>query len=388
MNLRLTPCLLRGTVTPPPSKSYSHRALIAAALAGEGSRLENLAESRDIDATRRCLKPLLEPGDDLPLLDCGESGSTLRFLIPPALVLRGGARLTGRGRLMERPLEPYFQLFREKNIACSLQDHVLTVRGQLTPGTYSLRGDISSQFFTGLLFALPLLDGESVLTPSTPLESGAYVDMTIKVLEQFGIRTGACGEGWCIPGPQRYRPGTLTVEADWSQGSFFLFAKFLGSPVSVTGLDPDSAQPDRRAEQFIRQLEQPGDLELDVSQCPDLVPPLALGCALRPGTVQLVNAARLRMKESDRLNTVAEVLNALGARVEEFPDSLLIRGVTSLAGGVTVDCRNDHRIAMMAAVAATRCESPVTLLGTECVEKSYPSFWQDYAALGGQIEEV
>ncbi len=388
MTLTLTPCTLQGEIIPPPSKSYCHRALIAAALAGKSTHIHNLARSQDIDATRRCLTALKEDPNPLPLLDCGESGSTLRFLIPIALVLRGGGRFTGSGRLMQRPQEPYFQLFQEKGISYALERDILTVSGGLTPGEYRLAGNVSSQFFTGLLYALPLLEGDSTLLATTPLESRGYIDMTLHVLDTFGICAEPVEDGWHIPGRQHYVPGTLTVEADWSQGAFFLAAAGLGNALAVNGLDPNSAQGDRMAASYMEQLNQTGDLELDVSQCPDLVPPLALRAAVRRGTARLTNAARLRIKESDRLASVTEVLNALGARVEEFPDSLCIRGVEQLDGGVELDSHNDHRIAMMAAMAVTRCAAPVTLSGAQCVEKSYPTFWQDYTALGGLIQEV
>ena len=389
MNITITPTKLKGVVTPPPSKSYSHRALIAAALAGAGSELTNLADSKDIAATRRCLEALAAPGGGLPLLDCGESGSTLRFLIPVALALRGGARFTGQGRLMERPQKPYFDLFDEKGVSYEQRDGVLTVQGRLTPGEYRLPGDVSSQFFTGLLYALPLLsEGDSEIILTSPLESRAYVDMTVEVMEHFCVRVEETPTGWTVPGGQSYRPNSLTIEADWSQAGFFYAALGLGSDLDIRGMNPDSTQGDRIIVPYYEKLAQSGDVELDVSQCPDLVPPLAVHAAVRSGTTRIVNAARLRIKESDRLATVTATLNALGARIEEYPDSLTIHGVDALSGGVSVDCCNDHRIAMMAAVAATRCKAPVTLTGAQCVDKSYPTFWEDYAALGGQIEEV
>ena len=194
MNVTITPGLLRGAITPPPSKSQAHRLLIAAALADGESRIEHLADSQDIQATRRCMAALKAPGEDLPVLDCGESGSTLRFLIPVALALRGGGRFTGRGRLMERPQKPYFDLFDEKGIAYRQEDGVLTVQGRLTPGTFALPGDVSSQFVTGLLYALPLLEGDARITLTTPLESRGYVDMTLEALERFGIRA-ECPDG-------------------------------------------------------------------------------------------------------------------------------------------------------------------------------------------------
>ena len=388
MNVTITPGLLRGAITPPPSKSQAHRLLIAAALADGESRIEHLADSQDIQATRRCMAALKAPGEDLPVLDCGESGSTLRFLSPVALALRGGGRFTGRGRLMERPQKPYFDLFDEKGIAYRQEDGVLTVQGRLTPGTFALPGDVSPQFVTGLLYALPLLEGDSRITLTTPLESRGYVDMTLEALERFGIRA-ECPDGRTlrVPGGQTYRPCRAAVESDYSQAAFYYAANGLGGQVEILGLNPRSAQGDRCIVPYHMQLCGPGEAELDVSQCPDLVPPLAAHAALRQGITRIVNAARLRIKESDRLTAVTQVLTALGADVVEGADRLTITGQPEgLAGGVTVDSHNDHRIAMMAAIAATRCAAPVTIIGAECVAKSYPDFWEDYERLGGQIQ--
>jgi 3-phosphoshikimate 1-carboxyvinyltransferase len=409
MNVTIFPRPLSGAVAVPPSKSQAHRLLLAAALAQGDSTLTHLACSQDIEATLRCLEALggsfdrgetsltvhgMEAGPmsplrrlALPRLDCGESGSTLRFLIPVALAVRGGGSFTGRGRLMERPQQPYFDLFRQKDVFYEQKDGVLTVQGQLTPGRYELPGDVSSQFVTGLLYALPLLDGDSDLVLTSPLESKGYVDMTLLALAAFGVTVQETAEGYRIPGGQRFRPAALAVEGDYSQAGFYLAANAAGSRVEVQGLAPDSAQGDRVAVPYCQALAAPGEVTLDVSQCPDLVPPLAACAALRQaGSVtRLVGAARLRIKESDRLASVTAVLNALGGQVEEGPDSLTITGRDGLAGGVTVDCFRDHRIAMMAAVAATRCAAPVTLTGAECVAKSYPNFWEDYAALGGRI---
>ena len=389
MNLKLTPSKLCGTITPPPSKSYAHRALIAAALAGGNSELTNLADSKDIIATRRCLDALSNSQEEFPLLDCGESGSTLRFLIPVALALRGGARFTGQGRLMERPQKPYFDLFDEMGIFYEQTDSILTVQGTLTPGDYCLPGNVSSQFVTGLLYALPMLHGgSSRIILTTNLESRDYVEMTVAVMEHFGVRVEETTDGWLIPGSQTYKPNSLAIEADWSQAGFFYAALGLGNELDIQGMNPQSVQGDMRIVAFYDKLIREGDVELDVSQCPDLVPPLAALASVRRGTTQIVNAARLRIKESDRLASVTQTLNALGANIEEYPDSLTIHGVDSLVGGVSVDCCNDHRIAMMAAMAATRCTAPITLIGAQCVEKSYPTFWEDYVRLGGQIEEV
>ena len=412
MDITITPAKLEGSVTPPPSKSQAHRALIAAALADGESVISNVAFSQDIEATLDCLDNLganferngstvtvrgmgasaMSPLRRLayPHLDCGESGSTLRFLIPIALAVRGGGIFSGRGRLMERPQKPYFDLFDEKGIYHELKDGVLTVTGMLAPGKYRLPGNVSSQFVTGLLYALPLRDGDSEIVLTSPLESWGYVDMTLDVLKQSGIVVKETGSGFLIPGRQVYRPHDFAIEADWSQAGFWYAAKFLGNPVDVNGLNPNSAQGDSVIDAQFEELGLelgPGlALELDVSNCPDLVPPLAAMAALRAGqTTRLVNAARLRMKESDRLASVTAVLSALGADVTEGPDFLTIRGQGSLAGGVKVNSFNDHRVAMMAAIAATRCEKPVTVLGAECVAKSYPDFWEEYEKLGGTI---
>ena len=389
MNLTITPGKLSGTVTPPPSKSQAHRLLICAALAGEGSVIHNLADSQDIRATRRCLAELTTNRRTLPELDCGESGSTLRFLIPIALALRGGGVFTGQGRLMERPQKPYFDLFDEKGIRYERKGGVLTVEGRLTPGEYRLPGNVSSQFFTGLLLALPLLDGPSAIIPTTPLESEGYIGMTLDAMHEFGVdiaSTRSLPPHYLISGGQKYRGAEATVEGDWSQAAFWYAANCLGCTVDVRGVSQYSTQGDRVIESCCLELSQPGDTEIDMSGCPDLAPPVATAAAVRQGTTRLVNAGRLRIKESDRLAAITAALNALGARVTEHPDSLTIYGRDSLAGG-TVDCCNDHRIAMMAAIAATCCREPVTLLGAECVAKSYPDFWDVYRMLGGIIHE-
>ena len=389
MNLTITPVKLSGTVTPPPSKSQAHRLLICAALAGEGSVIHNLADSQDIRATRRCLAELTADRRTLPELDCGESGSTLRFLIPLALALRGGGIFTGHGRLMERPQKPYFDLFEEKGVRYEQKDGVLAVKGQLTPGEYRLPGNVSSQFFTGLLLALPLLDGPSVIIPTTPLESEGYIGMTLDAMREFGIdiaSTHSLPPHYLISGGRRYQRAEVTVEGDWSQAAFWHAANCLGCTVDVRGVSQYSTQGDRVIESLCLELSQPGDTEIDMSGCPDLAPPVAAAAAVRQGTTRLVNAGRLRIKESDRLAAITAALNALGARVTEHSDSLTIYGRDGLTGG-TVDCCNDHRIAMMAAIAATRCREPVTLLGAECVAKSYPDFWEHYRLLGGIFHE-
>ena len=409
MTLTITPAHLAGTVTPPPSKSQAHRYLIAAALARGESVIENVALSQDIRATMACLSELgaefsvsnstitvrgmgannLSPYRRMayPRLDCGESGSTLRFLIPIALALRGGGSFTGHGRLMERPQGPYETLLRGKGVFWEQKDGVLTVQGLLEPGEYALAGNVSSQFFTGLLYALPLLGGPSLLTPTTPLESEGYIHMTLEALGRFGVEfpaTLSLPPQWHMPGNQTYRPARVQVEADWSQAGFWYAAQTLGADVAVTGMNDASLQGDAVIAQYAARLAEEGDVELDVSQCPDLVPPLAAMAALRRGRTRMGNAGRLRIKESDRLTAVAQTLNALGAKVTEGPDFLEFEGVETLSGGA-VDSFHDHRIAMMAAIAATRSVGAVTLTGAEAVEKSYPDFWEDYERLGGKL---
>lgn len=415
MNLQISPASLEGALTPPASKSQAHRLIIAAALSQGTSTIANLALSQDIEATLGCMKALgarfqfdrtspdvlyvtglgnhAIPSGVCPCglthLDCGESGSTLRFLIPVALAVAGGAFFTGRGRLLARPQTPYASLFQEKGVFFAQESQAITASGTLKAGRYSLAGNVSSQFVTGLLYALPLLAGDSEIVLSTPLESRSYVHMTLLALETFGIQIQETPEGYFVPGNQSYRPSDVRVESDYSQAGFWFAAKGLGHSITLSGLNPDSAQGDRCIVDWYEQLCQPGEVTLDLSQAPDLAPPVAAFGALRPGQLtRIVNAGRLRIKESDRLQTIAQTLQAMGAQVAEGEDWLSITGQKNLAGGVTVSACNDHRIAMMAAIAASRCTKPIVLLGAECVAKSYPGFWEDYQRLGGHISEV
>ena len=406
MDIQITPRHLSGTVTPPPSKSMAHRLLIAAALGAGRSTVRGVAMSQDVEATLRCLTALgghwrettpgtLEitgiggrrstPGTALPHLDCGESGSTLRFFLPIALAVAGGGVFTGQGRLMARPQGPYLDLFREKGIFCEQTGGTLTVRGTLEPGEYHLPGNVSSQFFTGLLFALPLLDGPSTIVPTTAVESWDYILMTLDALTGAGVTAAephTPGEAFRVC-PSAYQPFDRTVEADWSQAAFWYAAIALGSQLELTGLNAFSVQGDMAVVPHFLRLTQPGDREIDVSGIPDLLPPLAVMAAVRSGTTRFVNAARLRMKESDRLETTAALLTTLGVSAQAGPDFLTVQG-GAITGG-TVDGANDHRIVMAAAIAATASSSPVTIRGAEAVKKSYPDFWEVYQSLGGVI---
>lgn len=404
MDVKITPRRLSGVVTPPPSKSLAHRWILAAALAAGVSTIRRAEFSQDIEATLRCMEALgasweagkdglrvtgiggqRRPFGDLPRFDCGESGSTLRFLIPIALTVDQGGVFTGQGRLMERPQQPYFDLFDQRGVAYALEDGVLTVRGSLSPGEYRLRGDVSSQFFTGLLMALPLLEGPSLVVSTTKLESASYVSMTMGVLERCGVHvrwSPALNAFGVEPGV--YAPFEETVEADWSQAAFWYAAIALGSNLRLRGLNGHSAQGDAAVVAHYRKLALAGEVKINLSDCPDLLPPLAVMAAVRRGTTHFTHAARLRLKESDRLMTVAQMLKALGGACSEEEDGLTVYGVSTLPGGV-VDGANDHRIVMAAAVAATRCQGSVTIRGAEAVRKSYPNFWRDYENLGGAV---
>ena len=409
MNKTVEPKTLSGGLRVLPSKSASHRAVMMAAMAEGKTQLEPLQLSKDISATLACAQALgLTRGAAIAEsetegfvraeiwgggegakrawreLDCGESGSTLRFLIPIALAVAGGGVFTGRGRLMERPQKPYFDLFDEKGISYEQTAGALTVRGTLTPGEYRLAGNVSSQIFTGLLFALPLLSGGSTLVSTTRLESRDYVAMTRDALARAGVRVDGEAERFAVS-PSVYRSFDAAVEADWSQAGFWYAAHFLGNGVEVCGLNEASAQGDRVVAALYERFKAAGEQSVDVSDCPDLLPPLAVMAARREGTMHFVNAARLRMKESDRLTTTAALLRALGVPAEETADSLTVRGVPSFSGG-TVDGANDHRIVMAAAVAATAAAAPVTVTGAEAVRKSYPSFWEEYKRLGGSFD--
>jgi 3-phosphoshikimate 1-carboxyvinyltransferase len=423
----------RGVVTPPPSKSLSHRALICAALAslregraGAGDALydgvTHLGDSDDVRATRRGMERMAsilsgratDPGDGVSapergrFIDCGESGSTLRFLIPLAGLDGGVWTFAGHGRLPERPLDVYRTVFEQCGGLFERRGATVRVRGPLRPGRYVLPGNVSSQFVSGLLFALPLLAGDSEIALSSPLESSGYARMTAEVMRHYGVRveeiadareTDACGirriYGYRIPGNQIYERAAYAVEADCSQAAFFLVAAALGCDVRVAGLNPRSSQGDRRIVRLIGAtgasvaddgtgavcVRPPVDglnaLTADVSEIPDLVPPLAALACCCVGRTRLVNAGRLRAKESDRLHALKTELCKLGAKVAETEDTLTIEGVASLRGG-PADAWGDHRIAMALAVAAVRCAEPVVLSGWDCVAKSYPDFWRDF----------
>ncbi|SDA14134.1 3-phosphoshikimate 1-carboxyvinyltransferase [Ruminococcus sp. YE71] len=407
MNIRITPKKLSGDVQPPASKSVAHRLLIAAALADGRSVIDNVYPSKDILATIDCMRQL---GADITLegsratvtgiseppkkatLDCGESGSTLRFLIPVACALGVETTFIGHGRLPERPITPYLEELPKHGITFGYNGTMpFTVKGKLTGGEFRIAGDISSQFITGLLLAFPLIEGESRVILTSKLESKPYVDITRGCLEQFGCKTDVYEDGFGVNGTA-LAPCSCEVEGDYSQAAFFVVANALGSNVNIQGVNVNSFQGDKKIVEICDEMVYNNNgmlraFSIDCSDIPDLVPILSvLGCFCE-GTSHITNAARLRIKECDRLSAMAQSLNACGGKVTELEDGLVIEGVGELTGGTVPDF-NDHRIPMAMAVAATRSSAPITILGAQCVSKSYPDFFEVYERLGGVFEEV
>ena len=413
----ITPAQLSGTIPAIASKSDAHRLLILAALSQGETRLRMEQRSEDIDATICCLRALgvsievlpdgvlvrgIEQPNENPLLDCGESGSTFRFLLPVAAALCESARFTGGGRLPERPIGELMAVMQAHGVVFSAERLPFSTSGRLAGGAFSLPGNVSSQYLTGLLLALPLVAQDSTISLTTRLESAAYVDITLHALKRFGVRVSVENGVYAVSGGQTLQsPGECRVDGDWSNAAFFLAAGALGKPVTLTGLHLDSPQGDKAILDALRKFGafveatadtvtvSPANLvgcTIDVSETPDLLPILAVLGAGASGETRLVNAARLRLKESDRLASVSAMLRALGGRVEEQPDALVISG-GRLAGGTVESCR-DHRIAMSAAIASILCESSVTILGADAVKKSYPAFYTDYNHLGGHADVV
>ena len=421
MDVILDPRPLGGLIPAIPSKSDAHRLLVCATLAQGETELNLPSVSQDILATIRCLNALgadihqTRPGwwhiasvaasrqTDRPVLDCGESGSTLRFLLPLAGALGAAASLEGRGRLPQRPLTQLTEQLKQHGIHFSAPTLPFSLSGRLSGGLFRLPGNVSSQFVTGLLLCAPLLQEGCQVQMEGKLESAAYVELTISAMARFGVTVQRLEDGWLVEPGQTYRsPGSLQAQGDWSNAAFWLCAGALaGQGIGVSGLDPLSAQGDKAVLELLARMGAqvswqngvpwvaPGPLQgitIDGAEIPDLIPVLSIVAACAQGETKVIHAGRLRLNESDRLTACSSLIQALGGQVTELPEGLVIQG-GSLTGGLA-DSFDDHRIAMAAAVAACACKQPVTIRGARCADKSYPTFWQDYQELGGVVHEL
>lgn len=395
MDIIITPKPLQGEITAIPSKSQAHRLLICAAFADGDTELICPETNQDIEATAACLSALgaciqrtgngytVSPVRSIPqsaVLSCGESGSTLRFMLPIAGALGVDATFLMEGRLPQRPLSPLWEEM--ERMGCQITrptENTLRCTGQLKCGDFKISGSVSSQFITGLLYAMALMPGESRLTVTGKTESKPYIQMTQDALSAFGVST----LDYAVTGCRPFRtPGVVNVEGDWSNGAFFLAAKALGCDITVRGLSDTSPQGDRAAAWILERLED--FTTVSAADIPDLVPILAVVAGAKKGA-RFTDVGRLRLKESDRVESVAAMLRSLGAQVEITNDTLTV--YPSQYSGCTIDAVGDHRIAMASAIAATVANGPVTILGAQCVAKSYPSFWEEYSRLGGKYEQ-
>ena len=415
MNVRITPQKLSGEVTIPPSKSLAHRAIIAASLAKGRSVITNVAYSKDILATIDAMKSLgakIEKFDNYLIIngsypkrvnnviDANESGSTLRFMIPISLLDDNPVEFIGHNKLIDRPLDIYFDIFKKHNIKYIKDPNhylPLKINGKLESGIYELKGNVSSQFITGLLFSLPLLKGDSKIIITTNLESLGYINLTIDILKKYGINIIYKDNEFLIPGNQEYKPFDYEVEGDYSQVAFWLEANMLGNDIKIKGVNKDSLQGDKEIiddiikiganitfdkNNLVSNIKAFKPLDIDVSQTPDLGP--ALTCILTQvnGVSRLVNASRLRIKECDRITCVKEELNKLGCNVSETEDSLIISGKTKIQKGI-VSSHNDHRLVMAFAILASIADGDVVIENASAVSKSYPDFFEVYESVGG-----
>ena len=416
--IKLLPSHIKGDITVPPSKSMSHRALICASLAKGKSTLTNILFSEDILTTMNALKQLgakfdvtgstvVVTGVKRPKYDnnpifCNESGSTLRFLIPIFSLTNKEVIFTGKESLIKRPQTIYKKMFNHDQNTFKITDRIV-VKGSIKSRDYFIDGNVSSQFFSGLMFSLPLLQDDSTIYYNGNLESKSYIDLTIEILERFGIEIQEIENGYFIPGNQHYKPHNYRVEGDYSQASFFLVAGLLNGVVRLDDLNHESKQGDYEIINIIKRMKgkiiftengfvteysQTHGATIDISDCPDLGPIVALLGAVSKGSTTITNIQRLRLKESDRVESTVNTLRALGVKVHVQDNQIIIYGKQSFEGGVILDSYNDHRIAMMISIAATRCDKPVILTTANAVNKSYPHFFEDYMSIGGTIEIV
>ncbi|MFA9423499.1 MAG: 3-phosphoshikimate 1-carboxyvinyltransferase [Sedimentibacter sp.] len=412
-SISIKPAKLNGNIFAPPSKSMSHRAIICASLCNEGeSIISNVILSEDIKATidgMRQLGAKINIFDDKgkntlyikksnhkinkAFINCRESGSTLRFLIPLGLKLADECIFTGSGKLVERPLDVYYKIFDQDKIQYETENGKLPLkaRGDLLGGNYEISGSISSQFITGLFFTLPLLNRDSKITINDKLESKGYIDLTLDILEKFNVFIeNKDYKEFIIKGNSQYKSTNYEIEGDYSQGAFFIVANEIGNNLNCMGLNENSLQGDKEIVDIINRYHAGNEeIIIDVSQIPDLVPILAVLASLKDGVkTKIINAERVRIKESDRLKAITHEMKLLGADIEELGDGLIINGKKSLKGHATVNSWNDHRIAMSLAMAATMCEEEIVLQDYKAVTKSYPEFWADYKLLGGKVNEL
>ncbi len=420
MNIRLKPCRFCGEVTAISSKSDAHRLLIASALSDRQTFIRCNARSADITATVNCLnslgadikfvdasisvKPIKEKRKSA-VLDCNESGSTIRFLLPVAAALGTNTEFTGGGRLPERPLSPLREQMEAHGVVFSpINVFPVKINGEMISGEFTIKGNISSQFITGLLFALPLLNGNSIINVIPPVESRPYIDMTLNTLKKFGITVTEKSNSFFIPGGQKYAsPGTVESEGDWSNSAFFLTAGAVSGRVTVTGLDVSSVQGDKQILTILKEMgaeitvEQgsitvkKGDLHginIDARNIPDLVPIISVAAAAaNDGETVITGAERLKIKESDRLTAVYESFKALGVDISKTDDGLVINKTGIVSGGA-VSGYNDHRMVMALSVLSAVSSGDIILRGAEAVNKSYPNFFEDFSSLGGSYNVI
>lgn len=395
MDITIYPKKLHGSIRAIPSKSAAHRLLICAAFADKETFISCHDTNRDIEATADCLQSLganikrtnegyhVTPIHSIPenaVLNCCESGSTLRFMLPIVGALGIHGTFLMEGRLPSRPLSPLWEEM--ERMGCCLSRptaNTIECHGKLKPGKYTIAGNISSQYITGLLFAAALLPDCSEILVDGKLESKPYVDMTFDALAKFGVHT----DGFCVNCSYPFiSPGKIDVEGDWSNAAFFLAANSLGSDIEIMGINPNSVQGDRAIEEALGSLKT--YCSISAADIPDLVPIMAVVAGSAQGAC-FTDIIRLRLKESDRVETVSSMLSALGAEVYSDENTLTVHPASYHT--CIIDAAGDHRIAMAAAIAATAADGPVTILGAECVKKSYPGFWDAYKELGGNYEQ-
>ena len=450
MDIKIKPSKLSGNVVIPPSKSFAHRALICAALSEGKSIVRNIELSDDIRATLEALEELGAKSkvgktskvenmsieiegirimnndvhdinnnihgmnNNMHIINCNESGSTLRFMIPIAAALGYKCRFEMSGNLGKRPLDVYYDIFDKNGIKYKKGESYLEIDGKLNAGEYEIPGNISSQFITGMLFALSMLEEDSLLKITDKIESKSYIDITLQCLKDFGIEIEHNNyRKFRIKGNQKYKCrkekqgyNKYTVEGDFSQGAFFLCADAIGNDVNIKGLRRDSIQGDKATIDILERMgceriyNECNDIKMkvnflnstviDATDCPDIIPVLSVCAAFANGTTEIINAKRLRIKECDRLSAINEELSKLGASIEEKEDSLIIHGNGNkkLKGGCEVWSHKDHRICMMLSIASTICEEDIIIKDAECISKSYPRFFEDFEKIGGCIEVI